>query len=379
MEVIYSIGTKFAGGGIGDIAYYAVSGIYRHNYLKKLLCLDYKKTEIDEAKIKKINSIYYTSFLLYGAKKLLGENFNPFWYIDRWYDYLASYQIDKCDIFHGWNNHSLQSLRKARKQGAKTVIERASSHPLIQDRLLREEYQKYGIKKKANPFLERSCKELNECDYVMIPSDFVRSSFIEQGFDEEKLIQIPFGVDTEKFKLREKEEGIFRVLFVGQIKLRKGFQYLLEAWKELDLKDTELILVGGVSEEAKGIVEDYKKKLDFKMPGFVQDIVKTYQNSSIFVFPSIEDGFGLVILEAMACGLPVILSENTGAKDVVREGKDGFIVPIRDVEKIKEKIRYFYDNPEEIKRMGNNARERVESYTWKRYQKSLMKQLESIL
>ena len=100
--------------------------------------------------------------------------------------------------------------------------------------------------------------------------------------------------------------------------------------------------------------------------------------ADIFVMPSLCESFGKVILEAMASGLPVIATTNTGARDVVKDGKHGFIIPIRDSKAIKDKIQYFYDNPSEIKRMGKNARKVAENYTWDRYSEKIADSLELV-
>ncbi|MBA7507794.1 D-inositol-3-phosphate glycosyltransferase [subsurface metagenome] len=375
MKVIYSVGARFPGGGIGNVACHAVGGIYKHGYLKKLLCLSSKRTEIDPSKVEKIGSIYYSGLVLHGVRKFLYPKFNPYLYINRWYDYFASRHVEECDIFHGWNNHSLQSLRKAKGLGAKAIIERASSHPLTQDRLLKEEYQRYGIKVPTNPFLKRSCKELEECDYVTIPSDFVRKSFIEQGFDEDKLIQIPFGVNIDKFKPVKKKDNVFRAIFVGSIQLRKGIQYLLEAWGSLNLKNAELLICGGIHEDAKNLVRKYQQNKSIRFLGYVGSV--PYEGTDVFVFPSIEEGSALVTYEAMASELPIIATYNTGS--IARDGKDGFVIAIRDVDALKEKIRYCYDNPEKVRKMGNDARKHVEKYTWARYGDELVKAYEKIV
>jgi len=378
MDVIYTIGAKLAGGGIGDTAYHAVKSIYKHGYLKKVYCLDCKEIEIEKKKVGKVRLAYVFSLPMRAINRYISKNFNHYYYTDRFYDLCVSKMLEKCDIFHGWNNHSLRSLRKAKESGAIAVIERASSYPIIQERLLMQESKLFGIERKRNPSIERSCKELEECDYVTIPSDFVKETFIEIGFPEEKLIKIPFGVDVKKFEFEREESDKFIVLFVGQVGLRKGVQYLLKAWKELNLKDSELRVCGKITPEFEMFVKKYKSD-NVKFLGFVKDVLEEYKKASVFCFPSIEDGFGLAPLEAMAGHTPVIVSENTGSKDLIRDGKDGFVVPIRDVKALKEKILYFYENPEEIRRMGRNARKHVEKYTWERYGEELVRAYERLI
>jgi len=378
MEVIYSIGAKLAGGGIGDTAYHAVRGINRHGCLKKVICMGFANTEIPNEITKDINLARLFSVSLRGLRKIFRFDIQTvYYYGGKVYDYLASKELEKCNIFHGWNAMSLKCIRNAKEFNAITIVERASSHPITQMKLLIEEYKKFGIKIPPNQkLLKFTSKELEECNYITIPSDFVKESFLKHGFDESKLIQIPFGVDIEKFKPVEKRDGTFRAIFVGTVMLRKGIQYLLEAWNELKLRDAELLVCGAVTEEVKEIIKKYEKNKSIKILGHVKDVQSYYKISDIFVFPSIEEGSALVTYEAMACGLPVVVTFNTGA--IARDGKDGFVIPIRDVKALKEKILYLYENPEEIRRMGRSARKHVERYTWNRYGDELVRAYEEI-
>ena len=103
------------------------------------------------------------------------------------------------------------------------------------------------------------------------------------------------------------------------------------------------------------------------------ELAELYRQGTLFVFPSVEDGFGMVVTEAMACGVPVVISDNTGARDVVEEGVNGFVVPTRDVEAIKERILLFRDNPGLRETMGQAARETALNNTWYHYSDKLAK------
>ncbi|MFN3929394.1 MAG: glycosyltransferase family 4 protein, partial [Thermoflexus sp.] len=328
MRVIYAIGSKFAGGGIGTTAYYAVQGLYRHGLLKRLLCGAYRPTEIPREKIRavglpdralrKLASLDPTGWLWYVQAVLF----------DAW----AARHLEPADVFHVWGNYGLRSLRRAREMGMVTVVERASAHPLSQARLLQEEYARWGLTVRVHPrSLKRALAEIAQTDYILIPSDFVRWSFMEQGFPEGKLIQIPFGVDIQRF--RPSEESIahpFRVLFVGQVGIRKGVPYLLEAWRRLGWRDAELWLVGRVLPECRPLLRRYQDLPGLRLIGHLEDPMEAYRQADVFVFPSVEEGSALVTYEALACGLPVVTTPNAGS--VVRDGVEGFVVPIRDVD-----------------------------------------------
>jgi len=373
VEVIYAVGVSLARGGIGNLAYQAIKAIDKHGYLKRVITIGIsRKVDLNRHKIV---SVFYSKRIRL-----------PYLDAKRWY-YLRNLYFDHrvrnfleegCDIFHGWNSQCLSALKEAKKRGIATVVERSSSHILTQMELIKEEYKIYNVKSKPelNAVIERCLKEYEVADYISVPSRFAYDSFIKRGFDRKKLILIPLGVDTEKYRPGEKKDKIFRVLFMGQISLRKGVQYLLKAFSKLKLKNSELLLVGGIGKDFKKIFKEYRERIELKHIPWSDDLRNVCCQSSVFVFPSIEEGSALVNYIAMACGLPVITTFNSGSP--VRDGEDGFLVPIRDVEALKEKILHFYERPQEIKAMGTSAREEIENYTWKKYGEQLIKVYERI-
>ena len=214
--------------------------------------------------------------------------------------------------------------------------------------------------------------ECEQADQILIGSQFARNAFMEEGFPAEKMIVIPYGADLTRFSQGPSgaEQGkTFRALFVGSIVQRKGVSYLLRAYQRFKGPNTELVLVGNYPDDMRPFVpfrDDFKH-----IPHVPQaDLPKIYQNADVFVFPSLLEGMGLVVLEAMASGLPVITTPN-GPGDLVRNGVDGFVVPIRDVDAIVEKLEFFRTHPEDRLRMGQNARERSKEFTWERYKKKV--------
>ncbi len=384
MTVNYSIRAKFAGGGIGNTAYHAVKGVHRHNYLQTLFVPSLKSSDIPENLIKKIT--------VDAPKKIKGvRRIYPDYLEDNLFDFLVSRKLTKSDIFHGWNHHCLFSLRRAKELGAITVVERASSHILTQNELLQEEYKRWGVKRKPiHPWVIKKClAEFAEADYITVPSSFVYDSMVERGISEKKLILIPFGVVPEKFKTqisnvktttqmsKPSNDGKFIALFVGEVGLRKGMPYLLQAWAELNLKDAELWLAGALNRDVRTVLPKYRNHKDIKHLGFAENVPELMAQADIFVFPSIEEGSALVTYEAMAAGLPVVTTVNSGS--VVRDGHEGFVLPIRDVGALKEKIKILYNEGELRKRMGERARQRVQEFTWFQYGENLVRSYEKIL
>ncbi len=379
MKVIYTIGATLFGGGIGNTAYYEAEGLYRNDALKYVVAYDYKKNKIPKDKVKTLKFLKYLDVPLGFTRARFAPKLPQYEIMNNLFNYLVPKYVTEGDIFYGWMGMSLRQIRKAKHLGMKTVIVCASSHPIYQRKILEEEYKKWGV-----PFILgnykiflKSLKEIKEADFIKIPSDFVEKTFIKYGISEEKIIKIPFGVDLDKFRPKKNyRNDKFRLVFVGSVGIRKGIPYLLKAWNELNLKDAELYIVGALLQDIKHIYKNAKIKNIF-FTGHVNSILPYLQKSDVFIFPSIEEGSALVTYEAMATGLPSIVTFNTGS--IVKDGKDGFVIPIRDVEALKEKILYFYENKNEIKRMGKNARKHVEKYSWESYGDKLFERLKKIL
>ena len=295
--------------------------------------------------------------------------FNPQYMIFELFDRHAARHLDfASDIFVGLSSCCLYSLRRAHQLGKKTVVERGSSHMLYQRKILTEEYRRYGIKKVVvHPqVVERELREYQEADFIGVPSQFVKETFLQQGVPAAKILHVPYGVNLTNFYPAPKTDKIFRVMHCGNLSLRKGVHYLLQAFAELKLPEAELWLIGGITEEMRPFLKKYASPSIILKGTFPENELYRYlSQGSVFCLASIEEGLAMVQPMAMACGLPVICTTNTGGADIVREGRDGFIVPIRDVEALKEKIVFFYEHPEEGRRMGEAARERVQTgFTW---------------
>ena len=277
------------------------------------------------------------------------------------------------DVLVAGSSFALHAIRRARALGVKVVIvEHGSSHIVYQRDILEEEYRRFGMEViVTHPrVVDKEIEEYAEADFIAIPSSFVRRSFIEKGVPEEKLLHIPYGVNLDNFYPADRETDTFRVIHCGTLSLRKGVQYLVQAFAELGLKDAELWLVGSLTDEVRPILRKYAAHRNIVHMGpFPQrELVKYYNRCSVFCLASVEEGLAMVIPQAMACGLPVVCTTNTGGEDVVRHGQDGFVIPIRDVQAIKEKLILLYQNRELCREMGRSARERVNAgFSWSDY------------
>lgn len=280
-------------------------------------------------------------------------------------------RASNADIFIGWSGSSLEALLEARASGQLTILERGSSHCNEWRALMRHENALLGRSFDDMPsFWQRELLEYELADYIAIPSEFARESFIRHGVPEHKLLVNAYGVDLSSFRQVAKEDDKFRIINVGGLHARKGAQYLLQAISELKDLDIEFWHVGSVSTETHALIKRYADdRFTFHGHKPQNELYKFYSQASIFTIASIEDGFGMVIPQAMACGLPVICTTNTGGADLIGEdGEVGYIVPIRDVSALKKRIQYLYENQHLAQEMGQRAKARVASgLTWDDY------------
>ncbi|UCC62812.1 MAG: glycosyltransferase family 4 protein, partial [Anaerolineae bacterium] len=267
--------------------------------------------------------------------------------------------------FHGWSHQCLHSLRRAKVLGATTFVERQNSHEYNQYRLVKEEFERWGFgdhEPVRSWGMRRGLAEFEMADFITVPSPFVYESMLAEGIAERRLFLVPYGVDPVRFRPGGPPADLFRLLFVGQVCLRKGVPYLLQAWERLCLPRAELWLAGRETPDAKRVIAPYRDLPTVRFLGHVRDVPAVYRQASALALPSIEEGSALVTYEAMACRLPLIFTYNSGA--VARDGIEGIQVPIRDVDTLAAAIERLYREPQLRLEMGRAGRKRAEEYTW---------------
>jgi alpha-maltose-1-phosphate synthase len=269
-----------------------------------------------------------------------------------------------CDVFVALSGSGVASGRQARRSGAKHICDRGSSHMRFQHAILVEEYRRWGYsfpQERDHFFLEREEIEYAEADAITVPSTFALRTFLEMGVPAEKLHRIPYGVRLERFqRTAEPPQDRFEVLFAGAVGLRKGVPYLLEAFRKLQHPRKRLRIAGAVQPEMKAFFRRQNLEHVEILGGLPQTkLIELMSTSHALVLPSIEDGFGLVMAQAMACGCPVVASTNTGAEDLFTDGVEGFIVPIRSPETIALRLQQLVDDPAFQQKMSHAAVQRV--------------------
>ena len=382
MEVIYQICSFIGKDLTWETAIHAVNYLRDKDILKRLISLNtfyHLKPNNSNITNRKNSSTIYFFRPLY-RNKIINNILLP-----TIFDKISSeFFIEKCDIFHGWATHSLFSIKKAKKLGSKTFLEVGSAHILEGLKILVKEARMWGLKYNYSMFnIKRLMNEYIITDYILVPSEYVKQSFLKQGFSAEKIKKLNFGIDLNECVPNNYDHEKFRIIYTGSVTLGKGIQYLLSALQNLSLKDAELLIVGGIDDSMKNLIAQLLRRIRIPVIFFGREprkiLLDRLSSSSLYVFPSLSDGWAMTVPEAMARGLPVITTKNVGSSELIENGKEGFVIPIRDVKSLRECILYFYDNPSEIKRMGKNSFEKITKYTWGRYGNNLIEIYKEIL
>jgi glycosyltransferase involved in cell wall biosynthesis len=277
---------------------------------------------------------------------------------------------------------AVDTFRAAEAVGTLRILDQSVGHWRTLAALMREEAALHpefadSLPDLPEDFLAACTAEGLDADHVLAGSQYVKDTMVQNGVEPWKVTVVPYGADIDTFVPKPAaEDGIFRILFVGQLSQRKGIKYLLEAVSQLNLPAFHLTLVGGVVGSGEGMIRyrNYFRHVD-SVPH--HEVHRYFQQADIFVYPSLHEGSAIAIYEALASGLPVITTPNSGS--MVRDGVEGFIVSIRDVEALKEKILLLFEDRELRDAMGTNARKRAEEFTWAAYRRKAGSLLHKLL
>lgn len=303
--------------------------------------------------------------------------------VARSFDGHVAARLPPADIVHAEAGSSLRTLRAARRAGARLVLDCITTHVDNVVAQQRREGAVFGTRPQINaPAHRLRLAEYEEADLLRVPSRLALRTFAERGVASERVVVVPPLVSPEEFPPARFDQGCFRVCFAGRLVPVKGFHYLVEAYESLGLPDAELELWGGPTSRpvARYLAEHARRTPSLSVRpewAYARPVgealsdstrvqasyAEAFGRASVLVHPSVADTFGYVVAEAMACGIPAIVTDQTGAAELVRDGVSGYVVPARDTKAIAERLRHLYDHPELLPRMGAEARRAVGDWT----------------
>jgi len=282
---------------------------------------------------------------------------------EKYFDYKVKQNLIKSDIqiFHPENIFA-ESIKEARNKEMITIGITSVAHPKTNDKIFVDEAKILNYPHDIFNMRERlriANNVVNSLDYIIAISDFVKKTYVENDFPIEKIFVANPDIDLDKFHTKKIERSKkFNVVFpASSTGILKGLQYLVEAWQYIDIPHKKMIVLG----ERRGWPKEMEKMISNQISkdqtideiGHVNNPEDYFREADVVVYPSLTEGFGRASLEAMACGTPVIVTEN--AKGIVENGKTGFVLTIRDVEGIKEKLEYLYHRRDKAREMGKRA------------------------
>jgi glycosyltransferase involved in cell wall biosynthesis len=291
---------------------------------------------------------------------------------DRWA--AAGLRPGKADAVVACEISALATFRRARRLGMVTILDAAATHHGTQDRL-------HGFAE--SPGLHRRITAIKDAeialaDHVLTVSELARQSYLEAGVAPERVHCVPLGADVDLFAPRAAApagEGTTFV-FAGAATRVKGFDLLLEAFARVRATEpsAHLLVIG----PGDGAVMDVSSGVTVLGPLPQAELAARFRTADCLVLPSRNESFGMVVPEALAAGLPVLISDRVGAKDLVAEGRTGWIVPV-DVFALADRMTWCARHPEAVRAMGPDCRRAAEGVNWQAYQRRLTELLRTLL
>lgn len=360
--------------------------ILKGNTLKKAKSRTCKEIDNKVIQFMEIHNLIYLAMLRIPFLKRFRR-----WYIRKVIDSfgikVAKFSIkNKVDAVIMYDTTALTCFRYLEKNAPniKRILDVSMFTYKYMKKNLEEDLKKNGVvhHKEESDFLwndkimgERD-EEINLSQYFIGASNAVKESLKYCGVNDDRIYVVPYGVEMGKFEFIPKKEIKLplKLLFVGQVNYRKGVHHLLEVVSSMSKDMVELYLAGGIDKNIK-FLDQYKKFNNIFFKGFItrDKLPQLYQECDVFVFPSLGEGYGLVVLEALSCGLPCIVSDQVGGADAISNYINGFKYKLGNNEELKQRIEWFIDNPKKIEKMSQNARESIKHLDWNNYYKNLYK------
>ncbi|MDX2152587.1 MAG: glycosyltransferase family 4 protein [Bryobacteraceae bacterium] len=279
------------------------------------------------------------------------------------------------DVIHCFSGIAEETLRMAVRDGVHHHLLRGSAHIATQDRLLREEQERVGraLGRPTSWMITRELREYELAERIIVLSTFARDSFLEEGVPEDKVRIVPLGVDTAHFqappevfearRLRVLRDEPLRIVYVGNASFQKGFYDFAAIVRRLKGK-MEFRVVGRVLPEVRRLFRGLEEAVEFVGHRPHLELPKWYAQGDVFVFPTIQDGFAVVIPQAMASGLPVMCTANCSGPDLIRDGINGWVMPIRSPGEFIERLEWCDTHRAELAEILENVRQGSYHVDW---------------
>jgi glycosyltransferase involved in cell wall biosynthesis len=281
--------------------------------------------------------------------------------------------IRKAGAVIGFDTSSWILAAYCRKAGIPFYLDISIGHPMSKAKIYNDILKIYpdwnfAIRQKDQSQIEIEQLEIHTATHIVVASHFSYVTYIENGIPSEKISINPYGVDSTMFvTIKKSNNSVIRFVFIGLADARKGLPVLLNAWTRLNSPNISLTIIGPVDSITKTHIRKHFPSVIIKGRVSFKEIAKLLPEYDVMVFPTFFEGFGLVIPEAMACGLPVITTTATCGPDFITPFTEGIIIEPGDESGLVNAMRFFIEQPEKIVQMGNAAALKAKHISWNNY------------
>jgi glycosyltransferase involved in cell wall biosynthesis len=279
------------------------------------------------------------------------------------FDSQLSAHLDGVGLFDGVMGQCCLTFERLARKNIPLVLTTLNTHIDNVAELLAGEHRRLGIRSAGfiHPRMrDRVRREIERATCIRAISELAKQSFVERGVPADKIGVVLPAVDLDHFRPVAKQDDVFRVLAVLTIDPRKGAYYLLQAFEKAAIPNSELVIIGATGDRwSRRMLEQFTSRLTnirIQAADVLKDPIEaTYGQASVFVHPAIEDGFALAVGQALACGIPVITTPQTGASQLIEDGQNGYVLPCRDVDGLVDRLKLLAANQSLLARLSAAA------------------------
>jgi glycosyltransferase involved in cell wall biosynthesis len=300
----------------------------------------------------------FRTTIVYGLLKFAPARLRPssrslFLWQDRGFDRAVGRSLEPSDFIHGLPGQCVETFRAARRLGVPTVLNHATGPVRDLVKIMEPEYARVGLKLTDfcaydEAYFAQEEEEYALSDWHCVASSVVKDALAARGIAPERIWQVPYGADQTIFQPRQSAPPpSFRMIFAGQLSLRKGVKSLLDALALAGRPDWQIDFFGPDSGEVSPDVKSYSGPTPLHFHGAVSQsaLADALRAGSVLVLPSWEEGFGLVVPQALNCGIPAIVSDRVGAKDLIQHRVNGSIFPVGNAAALAAELAWWAENP----------------------------------
>ena len=351
---------------------------------------DLKRREISLVPMRYVKTIPFwelvrTAFSRSGASTTL---------VDRIWDHMslsfdrnvARRYVPGAEAVYAYEYTALESLRRSRQEGGAAILDLPSlnsrafnaiqdaerrKHPLLQsrgDNYFRDRFERRQARRE---------EEVELANVIVTNSNLTRQSYLDSGVDPAKIIAVPLAAPPCIADIERdfRSDSPLRIIWAGSFSIGKGAHYFIDAWRQLDPRGQVTACIYGSYNLPMGFRAQLPEDISFQQTIPQPRLFAEFQKADILVLPTLSDGFGMVVAEAFANGLPVITTDRAGAVELVRHGENGLIIPAGDPVALKEALQWCIDNRRRVHEMRFAAVATARQWQWPDYRRAFIESL----